>query len=498
LYTKSIFRKLSSCALLLSLFLLLFCKAFAAFAAPPKSGKWKISVKQQSFLESVERDTFNFFWETVNRENGLTPDRFPDAEISSVAGVGFALTAYVVGVARGYITRSQAAERTLTTLKFLRRAPQGPERNDVAGYKGFFYHFLNMGEGSRSAGAELSTIDTALLMAGVLSAETYFDGDTQAERKIRDYAEALYRRVDWPWAYSRWHRPLIGMGWLPESSFIPHSWRGYNEAMILYILALASPTHPIDRAAWDKWTSTYEWDTFYGYPHVTFGPLFGHQYSHIWIDFRNIQDKYMHAKGIDYFVNSRRATFANRAYCIDNPKKWRGYNDLLWGLTASDGPVEGRRKKGDFHSYWARGCSAGYIRDDGTIAPTAAGGSVAFAPEIAVPTLEHMYENLGDRAYGKYGFKDAFNLSYRRGSSGSQGWFGSNYLAIDQGPILLMIENYRSGLVWNLMKRNVHIKSGLRRAGFSGGWLDSVQSPIYSPALARDHGRVSSFKEIND
>lgn len=483
---------------MLSLFLLLFCKAFAGLDAPPKSRKWKISVKQQSFLETVERDTFDFFWEAISRKNGLTPDRFPDAEISSVAGVGFALTAYVVGVARGYITRSQAAERTLTTLKFLWRAPQGPGGKDVAGYKGFFYHFLTMDGGSRSAGAELSTIDTALLMAGVLSSETYFDGDAPAERKIREYAEALYRRVDWPWAYSLWHGPLIGMGWLPETGFIPHSWRGYNEAMILYILALASPTHPIDRGAWDKWTSTYEWNTFYGYPHVNFGPLFGHQYSHIWIDFRNIQDKYMRAKGIDYFVNSRRATFANRAYCIDNPKKWRGYDDLLWGLTASDGPVEGPGKKGDFHSYWARGCSAGYIRDDGTIAPTAAGGSVAFAPEIAVPTLEHMYANLGDQAYGKYGFKDAFNLSYRRASSGSQGWFGSNYLAIDQGPILLMIENYRSGLVWNLMKHNVHIKRGLRRAGFFGGWLDRLSSQNCKPAIARDHGRVPSFKEINE
>jgi hypothetical protein len=482
LHAKYISRKVPLCVLLLTLFGLLFCKASVGLPGTPKSRKWKISAKQQAFLETVERDTFNFFWETSSLKNGLTPDRFPGAEMSSVAGMGFALTAYVVGSKRGYITRAQAAERTLTTLKFLWRAPQGPASAGAAGYKGFFYHFLDMDAGKRSPDAELSTIDTALLMAGVLSAETFFDADTPAERKIRDHAEALYRRVDWPWAYSRWQKPLISMGWLPESGFIPNSWHGYNEAMILYILALASPTHAIDRGAWDKWTSTYEWNTFYGYPHVNFGPLFGHQYSHIWIDFRKIQDKYMRAKGIDYFVNSRRATFANRAYCIDNPKKWRGYNDLLWGLTASDGPVEGPGKKGDFHSYWARGCSAGYIRDDGTIAPTASGGSVAFAPEIAVPALEHMYANLGDRAYGKYGFKDAFNLSYRQAPSVSQGWFGRDYLAIDQGPILLMIENYRSGLVWNLMKRNAHIKSGLRRAGFSGGWLDSVPSEICSPA----------------
>jgi hypothetical protein len=279
------------------------------------------------------------------------------------------------------------------------------------------------------------------------------------------------------------------MGWLPESGFIPYSWSGYNEAMILYILALASPTHAIDQGAWDKWTSTYEWESFYGYPHVNFGPLFGHQYSHIWIDFRTIQDKYMRSKGINYFINSRRATYANRAYCINNPKKWRGYSDLLWGLTASDGPIKGRRQKGNFHSYWARGCSTDYIRDDGTIAPTAAGGSVAFAPEIAVPTLENIYEGLGDRTYGKYGFKDAFNLSYRNASSSSQGWFGNNYLAIDQGPILLMIENYRTGMIWSLMKRNEHIKIGLRRAGFSGGWLDSAPREICSEAPSASGSR---------
>ncbi len=484
MFKKDMIRNLAACVFLLSLFLLLFGLALAGFAAPPEIRKSKISVKQQSFLETVQHDTFNFFWEATNAENGLTPDRFPDAEISSVAGVGFALTAYLVGVERGYITRSQAADRTLTTLNFLWRAPQGPERKKVAGYKGFFYHFLSTAGGDRWAAVELSTIDTALLMAGILSSETYFDKDTVAECKIRDYAEALYRRVDWRWAYSRLRKPLLSMGWLPESGFIPYSWSGYNEAMILYILALASPTHAIDQGAWDKWTSTYEWDSFYGYSHVNFGPLFGHQYSHLWIDFRTIQDKYMRSKGINYFINSRRATYANRAYCIDNPKKWRGYSDLLWGLTASDGPIKGRKQKGNFHSYWARGCSTDYIRDDGTIAPTAAGGSIAFAPEIAVPTLENIYEGLGDRTYGKYGFKDAFNLSYRNASSSSQGWFANNYLAIDQGPILLMIENYRTGMVWSLMKRNEHIKIGLRRAGFSGAWLDSAPPKIRSEALS--------------
>jgi len=427
--------------------------------------------EEHPFLETLEHDTFRFFWETAHSRNRLTPDRFPDSEISSIAGVGFALTAYLVGVERGYITRSQAADRTLATLEFLVQAPQGPAPSGMAGYKGFYYHFLTMAGGQRWADAELSTMDTALLMAGILSSETFFDGNTDAERKIRNCAETLYRRVDWTWAYSPQHEPLISMGWRPESGLLPYHWSGYNEAMILYILALGSPTHAIDGDAWGKWTSTYQWDTFYGYPHVNFGPLFGHQYSHIWIDFRKIQDAYMHSKGIDYFVNSRRATYANRAYCIDNPEGWRGYNDRLWGLTASDGPLEEPVQKGVFHSYWARGTGAGYIRDDGTIAPTAVGGSVAFAPEITVPALEYFYQFFGDRIYGKFGFKDAFNLSYRSASSCAPGWFDNDYLAIDQGPILLMIENYRTGFIWNLMKRNRHINKGLRRAGFSGGWL---------------------------
>jgi hypothetical protein len=477
------------------LMLLLFSGwALARIAAtPPATHKWAISAEQESFLDTLQRDTFNFFWETTNRQNGLTPDRYPNPTVSSIAGVGFALTAYPVGVKRGYVTRSQAVERTLATLVFLWHAPQGPEPIGMTGHKGFFYHFLDMESGERSRDAELSTIDTALLMAGVLSAGTYFDGDTDMERKIRDYAEALYRRVDWQWAFSRGTHPSISMGWSPETGFIPYHWSGYNEAMILYILALASPEHAVKPDAWDQWTSSYHWETFYGYPHVNFGPLFGHQYSHIWIDFQNIQDKYMRSKGIDYFINSRRATYANRAYCIDNPKKWRGYNHLVWGLTASDGPIVGRIPKNGFYSYWARGSSAGYVIDDGTIAPTAAGGSVVFAPEIAVPTLEHMHETWGSRIYGEYGFRDAFNLSYQPEASSGQpeeaGWFAKDYLSIDQGPILLMIENYRTGFISDLMKRNKHLKNGLFRAGFSGGWLDGDVSEIRTATSSAPNSR---------
>ncbi len=466
-------------------FILFFGKAVPLYAAPPEPLKWEISADQESFLDNLEHDTFNYFWKTTDPRNGLTPDRFPHPEISSVAGIGFALTAYVVGVKRGYIERAQAAARTLTTLNFLLQAPQGPQSTRVAGYKGFFYHFLDLRSGNRFEDSELSTIDTALLMVGALSSQTFFDGAADVERKIRDCAEALYRRVDWTWAYSLHQKPLISLGWYPEFGFLDYDWSGYSEAMILYILTLASPTHPIEANVWDKWTSTYQWETFYGFSYVNFGPLFGHQYSHIWIDFRGIFDKYMSSKGIDYFENSRRAAYANRAYCIDNPEKWRGYSALMWGLTASDGPNPDKTPEDGFHNYWARGCGANYRRDDGTLAPTAAGGSVAFAPAISVPTLEHLRTELGEKVYGEYGFRDAFNLSYRGSSSTSQGWFGKDYLAIDQGPILLMIENYRTGFIWDLMKRNDHIQKGLRRAGFSGGWLDKLPTEMCDEASSK-------------
>jgi hypothetical protein len=231
--------------------------------------------------------------------------------------------------------------------------------------------------------------------------------------------------------------------------------------------------------------STYDWADFYGQEHVNFDPLFGHQYSHIWIDFRKIQDPYMRGKGIDYFENSRRATYSQRAYAVANPSGWRDYGPDVWGLTACDGPADeklpyalGERQ---FHSYWARGARARYTNDDGTIAPTAAGGSIPFAPEITIPALQAMRERYGGVLFAKYGFLDSFNPSFtykqvelKHGKIiDGVGWVNSDYLGIDQGPILLMSENFRSELVWKLMKKNPYVKRGLERAGFSGGWLET-------------------------
>jgi hypothetical protein len=459
------------------------CAANGTAPPPPPPPPPLDSARTAAFLDTVEERTFNYFWMLTNPQNGLTPDRAPSPSFSSIAAVGFALTAYPIGAERGYVTRAQAAERTLTTLRFFWTAPQDSTTTGVTGYRGFFYHFLDMSTGLRFQTVELSTIDTALLLAGVLFSQSYFDGADTTEAEIRALADSIYLRVDWSWAQAR--PPAVSMGWHPESGFIPADWIGYNEGMIIYVLALGSPTHPVAPAAWDAWTSGYRWGSWYGLPHVGFGPLFGHQYSHVWIDFRGIQDAYMKARGIDYFENSRRATYVQRRYAHANPDAWKGYSASVWGLTACDGPanatvvVGGRTRL--FHTYWARGASFTEITDDGTIAPTAAGGSVPFAPEIVIPALIAMRETYGSHLFSTYGFRDAFNPTFtasapvERGEvDPTLGWFDADYLGIDQGPILAMIENYRSGFVWSVMRRNAHIVRGLTRAGFTGGWLEGA------------------------
>lgn len=449
-----------------------------------------VRVSDEAFLDDLQARTFQWFWDWTNPENGLVPDRAPSVPFSSIAAVGFGLTAYGVGTERSYITRDEARERTLATLEFFWNAPVGAETDGTSGYRGFYYHFLGMDEGSRHQTTELSTIDTALLMAGVLFAREYFDGATEDERRIRALADSLYLRVEWPFAQAR--PPLISMAWRPEehpqsdvdTGLSRHDYRGYNEAMILYILALGSPTHPIDADVWTAYTSTYLWADFYGYEHVNFSPLFGHQYSHVWIDYRGIYDNYMRERGIDYFENSRRATLAQREYAIENPGNFRDYSRDIWGWTACDGPggitIEHDGDSLRLRGYWARGVSARDIRDDGTITPTAAGGSIPFAPTETIAALRAMTDRYGDRLYDEHGFLDSFNPTLRDVSVSSPrgfidpelGWFNGDKLGIDQGPILLMAENHRSDLVWEYMRRSPYIIRGLCRAGFSGGWLD--------------------------
>ena len=448
--------------------------------APHGSVPFTPTAEQTRLLERIQRDTFQWFWDTTNPANGLVPDRWPTESFSSIAAVGFGLTAYGVGAERGWISREDAAARTLTTLQWFMNAPMGPQPSGVSGYRGFYYHFLDMDSGERFKQVELSSIDTTLFLAGALFAQSYFDRDDPTEAAIRDVAERLYRRTEWRFMLER--PPLVSMGWKPEEGQLAYDYTGYNEAMILYVLALGSPTHAIDPEAWPAYTSSYRWDEFYGREHVNFGPLFGHQYSHVWIDFRGIQDPYMRSKGLDYFENSRLATEAQREYAIDNPGNFIGYGPDVWGLTACDGPLDGTLtidgRERAFKTYTARAAAAGEIRDDGTIAPTAAVSSVAFTPAISIEAAAAMIERHGERLYRQYGFIDSFNETLRIDVEPQDGtiipgvgWFNTDYLGIDQGPIVLMIENYRSGLIWETMKKNPHVIRGLQRAGFTGGWL---------------------------
>lgn len=444
------------------------------------------SSHSQAVLNEILKKTFDFFWETTDHKTGLTPDRWPTHSFCSIAGVGFALGAYPIGVKNGFITREQARERTLNTLRHFWGLKQGPEARGNAGYKGFYYHFLNFETGERIGECELSTIDTALLMSGVLFAAEYFNSDHKDEAEIREIAQKMYDRIEWDWSLN--NQDVISMGWKPESGFIKSNWEGYSEGMILYILAIASNTHPIPSKSWEAWTRTYphSWGSYGGYEHLIFPPHFGHQFSHTWVDFRGIFDAYMKAKGFDYFENSRRATYAQRQYAINNPKNWRGYSKDIWGVSACDGPMDIKLEyKGEirqFISYAGRG--AGLFGenvntfDDGTITPMAAVASIPYAPEISTEALVAMYNDFGQNIVGQYGFYDSFNLSFDFDVKPQHGkiikgfgWVDTDYLAIDQGPIITAIENHRSDFIWKYMRKNPIILRGLEMAGFSGGYL---------------------------
>ena len=433
-------------------------------------------------VDDLQNRAFHYFWDNAKWDTGMIPDRMPHTEpFASIAAMGFGLTAYAIGAERGWITREQARDHTLTMLRFLKDAPQGPDPENQAGYHGFFYHFLGLGNGRRYARwVEVSSVDTSLLLGGVLFAQTYYDRDNAEEAEIRALSEQLYEAVDWPWLQQ--HAPLISMGWVPEDGVIKHDWGGFNEGMLIYVLALASPTHPVEPDAWQAWMQTYErsWGDFGGQTYLSFAPLFGHQYSHVWIDFRKIRDDFGRKHDMDYFENSRRATYAQRQYAIENPMRWVGYGSNVWGITASDGPALGTQvynlQARDFRHYSARGAGRADGFDDGTIAPTAAVSSIAFAPEIVIPAITAMHDLYGRSIYGEYGFVDAFNPSFRwdvEVKTGKVvpdvGWVDNNVIGIDQGPMVAIIENYRNEFVRKVMRKTPHIRRGLDRAGYQGG-----------------------------
>ena len=413
--------------------------------------------------------TVLYYLHETNPDNLLVRDKTEPTAPVSIAAVGMQLATLPVVVERGILIRDFAAKHTLKQLRYLLQCPQGPEP-EASGYKGFFYHFLDIETGRRVWQCELSTIDSAFLFAGALTVATYFDRDTAHEAEIRTLADALYQRADWNWA--RDGAATLTHGWRPESGFIPYRWQGYDEGLLLYILGLGSPTHPLPPESYHAYCATYHWKSIYARELLYSGPLFTHQLSHMWIDFRDIRDEFMRQHSSDYFENSRQATFVQQEYAIRNPMNFAGYGKDCWGFTACDGPgwikrvVNGVERQ--FFDYTARGAPFG--PDDGTVAPWVVVASLPFAPEIVIPAVRH-FAQLDLGMTRKYGFLPSFNQSFAVEGSPTGWWVSPYHFGIDQGPVVLMIENYRTGLLWDIMRHCSPVVTGLRRAGFTGGWL---------------------------
>ena len=367
----------------------------------------------EAFLDKLEYDSLLYFAGEVNPLNGLVKDSSRPGAPCSVAAVGFGLTALCIGESRGWIDKSQAYDRVLKTLRTF--------RDKVPNEHGFFYHFLDMRTGARTWNSELSSIDTALFLAGALFAGEYYKG-TEAEA----LAKEIYDRVDWPWMMNG--RKVICMGWTPEDGFLPYYWDSYSESMILYALAIGSSTHPIPAGSWFEWARPKEMHNGSEIIYCYTGSIFTYQYSHGWIDFRNLTEN---NTGTNYYLNSVNAVKANREFCIDNASKYKTYGENSWGLTACIGPT----------GYKGYGATPGEALNDGTIAPSGMAGSIVFDWQDSVNGLKYLYDKYRSFLYGKYGFKDAFNVD--------KTWWAEEYLGIDVGITVVMLENYKTGLVWN-------------------------------------------------
>jgi hypothetical protein len=420
-----------------------------------------------ALVERLQRAAFSYFTDHTNPENGLVADTSRDGSPCSIAVVGFALSSHPVAVKNGWLTRAEAASLTLKTLRFFSASAQdeGPE---ATGYKGFYYHFLDMRTGRRVWQCELSLVDTALLMAGILTAGCYFDGGG-AETEIRALADALYRRVDWRWAQNG--AQTISQGWKPECGFLHYGWEGYNEAMILYVLGFGSPTFPFTASAYKTWGLTYQWENLAGRDVLYSGPLFTHLFSHAWIDFRGIRDAFMREKRSDYFENTRATIAIHREYGERNPHNFKGYTRDFWGVTAGDGPsgqqlrLDGRDLR--FFGYMSRGVP--YGPDDGTIAPWAALATLPFDPAAALAGTRHLLAK-----YPQVCVQDRFSSGFNPTlPMEGQGWLSEGWYGLDQGLLAMMIENHRSGLIWEMFRKSPYVRAGLAHAGFEGGWLQS-------------------------
>ncbi len=450
--------------------LLYFIVPLAISCQPEKAGSpaidgipYKLTSKQKEFLDTLQYKSFLYFINEINPENGMVKDRSQRGSPASMAAVAFALPIWAIGSEKGWIGREQASGYTLALLNFLWNSNQSLDPL-ATGYKGFYYHFIDMKTGKRFWNSELSSIDSGLLYCGIIFARQYYQNDNEKEKQIRKLSGKLLDRVDWAFFTkpdSGKYANTISLGWKEDEGFNSLGWWGYTEALFLYIIAAGMNAPDVEKG-YDTWLSFYKWrEPYKGLGHVTFPALFVHQFSLMFLDMRSMVDKYMLKKGISYFENSRRATYVQREYAIQNPDKWIGYDSLIWGLSACDGPSDKYNFNGrKFWGYSARGTSGpDSTFDDGTIAPYAAASSVPFAPEICIPAIMYMYEKYGTKGlWGKYGFVDSFNPTLN--------WYNMDYLGLDEGPIVLMIENFYNGFVWKYFMRDSIVQKGLNRLGF--------------------------------
>jgi hypothetical protein len=395
---------------------------FSAFTLMPEDDQ---------LLEEIEKANFLFFWEQADPQTGLVKDRChiratDTSTAASIAATGFGLTALCIGQQRGYVSLSDARERAIATLRFL--------WNSTYTHRGFFYHFANIKTGERIWDSEISSIDTAILLCGVLTARQHFRS-VQVNRLATD----IFNRVEWTWLSE--DTTLLPHGWSPEGGFLPYRWDYYSELMMMYLLGIGSATHPLPPSTWDSWKrQPFE---FAGLRYVgSFAPLFVHQYSEAWFDFRGKRDRYL-----DYFKNSTIATEVHRRFCLELRKDFPDYSEDLWGISASDS------QQG--YVVWGGPPETGPI--DGTVVPSAAAGSLPFLPQATLRVLKNMKNRYG-RAWSRYGFVNAFNPL--------TDWYDPDVIGIDTGITMLMAENLRTGFVWNTFMKNPEAQRGLERAGF--------------------------------
>jgi hypothetical protein len=421
-------------------------KQTASSAAAPSEKNFSDS--DDAFLEELEKASFQYFWGQAHPETGIVLDRCHARnpitnEVGSIAATGFGLTALCIGEKRKFISRRETEARALNTLRFLWKK--------LPNHRGFFYHFGNINTGERIWDSEVSSVDTAILLCGVLTCRQHF-----LHSEISELAQEIFNRVDWNWLSE--DTPILPHGWTPESGFLQYRWGDYSEMMMMYLLGLGSSSHALPAEAWNAWKrTTFEYD---GIRYIgSFAPLFIHQYSQAWFDFRGKRDRYT-----DYFQNSILATDVHRRFCLDMSAQFPDYSDDLWGITASDSPAG--------YVVWGGPPATGPI--DGTIVPCAAAGSLPFLPEATMRVLRTIKDHYGTNAWTQYGFVDAFNPL--------KDWYDTDVVGIDIGISMVMAENARTSFVWNTFMKNPEAQRGMERAGFKAepsapGHQTGVASP---------------------